>query len=47
MERLFGIAFQQEGYDASNSVQGEHFSTPFETFNFEKSSSNESNFMVS
>ena len=36
MERLFGIAFQQEGYDASNSVQGEHFSTPFKTFNFEK-----------
>ena len=25
MERLFGIAFQQEGYDASNSIQGEHF----------------------
>ena len=36
MERLFGIAFQQEGYDASNSIQGEHFTTPFETFNFQK-----------
>ena len=36
MERLFGIAFQQEGYDASNSIQGEHFSTPFETLNFKK-----------
>ena len=36
MERLFGIAFQQEGYDASNSIQGEHFTTPFETFNFKK-----------
>ena len=36
MERLFGIAFQQEGYDASNSIQGEHFTTPFETLNFKK-----------
>ena len=36
MERLFGIAFQQEGYDASKSVQGEHFTTPFETPNFKK-----------
>ncbi len=36
MERLFGIAFQQEGYDVSNSIQGEHFSTPFETLNFQK-----------
>ncbi len=36
MERLFGIAFQQEGYDVSNSVQGEHFSNPFKTFNFQK-----------
>ena len=36
MERLFGIAFQQEGYDVSKSVQGEHFSTPFETSNFKK-----------
>ena len=36
MERLFGIAFQQEGYDASQSVQGEHFTTPFETPNFKK-----------
>ena len=36
MERLFGIAFQQEGYDASKSVQGDHFSTPFETPNFKK-----------
>ena len=36
MERLFGIAFQQEGYDASNSIQGEHFTTPFETLNFRK-----------
>ena len=36
MERLFGIAFQQEGYDASNSVQGEHFTTPLETLNFQK-----------
>ena len=36
MERLFGIAFQQEGYDASNSIQGEHFTTPFETLNFQK-----------
>ena len=36
MERLFGIAFQQEGYDVSNSVQGEHFTTPFETINFQK-----------
>ena len=36
MERLFGIAFQQEGYDASKAVQGEHFTTPFETPNFKK-----------
>ncbi len=36
MERLFGIAFQQEGYDVSKSVQGEHFNTPFETSNFKK-----------
>ena len=36
MERLFGIAFQQEGYDASNSIQGEHFAVPFETSNFKK-----------
>ncbi len=36
MERLFGIAFQQEGYDASESVQGDHFTTPFETPNFKK-----------
>ena len=26
MERLFGIAFQQEGFDVSNSIQGENFS---------------------
>lgn len=31
MERLFGIAFQQEGYNAACSIQGEHFSTPHET----------------
>lgn len=36
MERLFGIAFQQEGYDVTNSVQGEHFSTPYETHDFIK-----------
>ena len=29
MERLFGIAFQQEGLDVSNSIQGENFNTKF------------------
>ena len=36
MERLFGIAFQQEGLDVSNSIQGENFSTSFENGKFEK-----------
>tara|TARA_B110000881_G_C18597727_1_gene532719 strand:- start:476 stop:1234 length:759 start_codon:yes stop_codon:yes gene_type:complete len=36
MERLFGIAFQQEGLDVSNSIQGENFSSVFDTQNFEK-----------
>ncbi len=36
MERLFGIAFQQEGFDVSNSIQGEHFTTPYETSYFKK-----------
>ena len=36
MERLFGIALQQEGLDVSNSVQGENFSTTFDTQKFEK-----------
>ncbi|NMN67996.1 hypothetical protein VP91_00011510 [Candidatus Pelagibacter ubique] len=36
MERLFGIAFQQEGLDVSNSIQGENFNTKFDTPKFEK-----------
>lgn len=36
MERLFGIAFQQEGYDLSNSIQGDHFYVPMDTPGFEK-----------
>ena len=36
MERLFGIAFQQCGLDVSNAIQGENFSTTFETTKFEK-----------
>ena len=36
MERLFGIALQQEGFDSSNAIQGENFSTTFDTQNFEK-----------
>lgn len=36
MERLFGIALQQEGYDLSNSIQGDHFYNPMSTSNFEK-----------
>tara|TARA_Y100000389_G_C17378336_1_gene472909 strand:- start:164 stop:922 length:759 start_codon:yes stop_codon:yes gene_type:complete len=36
MERLFGIAFQQEGYDTSNAIQGENFNTKFDTPKFEK-----------
>jgi len=36
MERLFGIAFQQEGLDVSNSIQGENFSTSFENDKYEK-----------
>ena len=36
MERLFGIAFQQEGLDVSNSIQGENFTTKFDTPKFEK-----------
>ena len=36
MERLFGIAFQQEGYDVSNAIQGENFNTKFDTPKFEK-----------
>lgn len=36
MERLFGIALQQEGYDLSNSVQGDHSNNPLNTSNFEK-----------
>ena len=36
MERLFGIAFQQEGYDLSNAIQGENFNTNFDTPKFEK-----------
>ena len=36
MERLFGIAFQQEGLDVSNSIQGENFSTSFVNDKFEK-----------
>jgi len=40
MERLFGIAFQQEGYDLSNSIQGDHFYVPMDTPGFEKISFN-------
>ena len=36
MERLFGIAFQQEGLNVCNAVQGENYNTSFETKNFEK-----------
>jgi len=36
MERLFGIAIQQEGFDLSNSVQGDNFRTNFSTPDFEK-----------
>ena len=36
MERLFGIAFQQEGYDCCNSIQGENFTSSFSTKEFEK-----------
>lgn len=36
MERLFGIAFQQEGFNVCKSVQGENYCTSFETKNFEK-----------
>ena len=36
MERLFGIAFQQEGYDSTVSVQGDNFKTPYKTSTFEK-----------
>ena len=36
MERLFGIAFQQEGYDISKAIQGENFNTKFDTPKFEK-----------
>lgn len=36
MERLFGIALQQNGFDVSNSIQGENFSTPYNTEDFEK-----------
>ena len=36
MERLFGIALQQEGCDLSNSVQGDHFYSEMNTRNFEK-----------
>ena len=36
MERLFGIALRQEGYDLSNSVQGDHSNKPLNTSNFEK-----------
>ena len=36
MERLFGIALQQDGVDVSNSIQGENFTTTFETQKFEK-----------
>ena len=36
MERLFGIAFQQEGLNSCNAVQGENYNTDFETEKFEK-----------
>ncbi len=36
MERLFGIAFQQEGLNVCNAVQGENYNTSFETNKFEK-----------
>lgn len=36
MERLFGIAFQQEGYDCTQSIQGDNFKKPYKTSNFEK-----------
>ena len=36
MERLFGIVLQQEGYDLSNSVQGDHFYSEMNTHNFKK-----------
>ena len=36
MERLFGIAIQQEGFNLSNSVQGDNFRTNFSTSDFEK-----------
>lgn len=36
MERLFGIALQQDGLDVSNSIQGENFSTLFDNNKFEK-----------
>ena len=36
MERLFGMAFQQSGFDVSNSIQGENFTTDFDTLKFKK-----------
>ena len=39
--KIIWYYFQQEGYDASNSIQGEHFKTPFETLKIKKNSSNE------
>ena len=36
MERLFGIAFQQDGLNVANSIQGENFSTFFDNQKFEK-----------
>ncbi len=36
MERLFGIAFQQLGYDCTQSIQGDNFKKPYKTSNFEK-----------
>lgn len=36
MERIFGIALMQEGYDVSDSLQGEHTAVDLATERFEK-----------
>jgi len=33
---ITGIAIQQEGFDLSNSIQGDNFRTSFSTSDFEK-----------
>lgn len=36
MERLFGIALTQEGYDVTTSIQGNNFEVPLENHNLKK-----------